>query len=326
LEFYTGVLFLTTNRVGALDEAIKSRITWISYYPPLNWAQTREIWKTNIKRVEKGNRNLDVDKNGIMKYAKQHFKRCMTENAAWNGRRIQNAFKVALALANWEAYSKEEQLQTDQLAPVDDDHHPRSTLSARHLRLYETGTRAFDSYVQSATGFTDADRAFHAMERADDYEPEENTPLISPGDGNLFPTFLASPHEELRRAASMSLVPPPTVGHARAPSPNVRPPLPGRLSSGQLVQHQRSSTFSRQNSNGTPNPAPLPRRRSSQLNNPGSMSSPVLLRPPNEHRGSMGYEFNRPHYADPEDIGTHTDETDSHDDGDALDDSYSSDN
>lgn len=319
------MLFLTTNRVGALDEAIKSRITWISYYPPLNWAQTREIWRTNIKRVEKGNKNLDVDKNGIMKYAKQHFKMSMAENAVWNGRRIQNAFKVALALANWEAYSREEQVQTEQLAPVDDDHHPRSTLSAAHLKIYAAGTRAFDGYLQMATGFTDADRAFHAMDRADDYEPEESIPLVSPGgDGNQFPSFLGSPHEDLRRASSMSLVPP--AGHARAPSPNLRPQLSPRLSSGQLLQHQRSSTFSRQSKNGTPTQTPQPRRRSSQLNNIASLSSPVIKRPPNERRGSTSHEFARQNYAEPEDIGVETEETDSHDYQEAFDDSYSSDN
>jgi hypothetical protein len=324
LEFYTGVLFLTTNRVGTLDEAIKSRITWISYYPPLNWAQTREIWKTNIKRVEKGNKNLDVDRKGIMKYAKQHFKNSVEENAVWNGRRIQNAFKVAIALAHWEAYSKEEQGQTEQLGPADDDHHPRSMLSASHLKIYATGTQAFDAYVEEATGFNDADRAFHAMERADDYVPEDGTPLGSPGgDGNQFPSFLP-PHDELRRPSSTSLVPPPT--HGRASSPSLRPQLGPRLSSSQLPQYQRSPPFSRQSTNGTPSQMPQPRRRSSQLTALSPLSPPVIKsRPGNERKSSVNHESARQSYAKHDDTGFETEETDYLVEHEAVDDYSSSD-
>ena len=109
----------------------------------------------------------------------------MAENAVWNGRRIQNAFKVATALAHWEAFSKEERGQTEQLARADNDDHRRSTLSATHFKIYATGTRAFDAYFQEATGFNDADRAFHAMERDDNFALEDGIPVISPEyDGN----------------------------------------------------------------------------------------------------------------------------------------------
>lgn len=33
LEYYAGVLFLTTNRVGSIDQAFKSRIHLSVYYP-----------------------------------------------------------------------------------------------------------------------------------------------------------------------------------------------------------------------------------------------------------------------------------------------------
>jgi len=36
LEYYTGILFLTTNRVGTFDEAFRSRIHMWLYYPPLD--------------------------------------------------------------------------------------------------------------------------------------------------------------------------------------------------------------------------------------------------------------------------------------------------
>lgn len=51
LEYFTGVLFLTTNRVGAFDEAFKSRIRISLYYPPPDWQQTDEIWKMDLRRL-----------------------------------------------------------------------------------------------------------------------------------------------------------------------------------------------------------------------------------------------------------------------------------
>jgi len=57
LEYYDGLLFLTTNRPGALDEAFKSRIHLTLYYPPLDLQQTVDIWKMNIDRLRKSKRN-----------------------------------------------------------------------------------------------------------------------------------------------------------------------------------------------------------------------------------------------------------------------------
>ncbi|MFI3136299.1 MAG: ATP-binding protein [Methylococcaceae bacterium] len=56
LEYFNGLLFLTTNRVDDIDEAIVSRcIALIKYYPPDNEAR-RQIWQVMINQF-----NLDVD-------------------------------------------------------------------------------------------------------------------------------------------------------------------------------------------------------------------------------------------------------------------------
>lgn len=245
-----------------------------------------------------------------MKYAKQHFRASVAEESVWNGRRIQNAFKVGTALANWETYGTKERGQTAQLTLVDHDNLPRSKLSARHINTYATGTRAFDKYVKEATGATDAERAFDKMERADDYISDDDIPVVSPGyDGNQFPGYQL-PHDGLRRTASTSLVPPPTQG--RAPSPNKRPLLAPRLSSSQLLQHQHSPSYSRSNTNGSPSTTPKPRRRSSQLNTLSPLSSPVIKRRPStEHRRSVDHGFMGQSHAEyEEDTGIETEETD----------------
>lgn len=43
LEYYSGILFLTTNRVGNLDGAFNSRLHVSLYCPPLGQNQTRLI-------------------------------------------------------------------------------------------------------------------------------------------------------------------------------------------------------------------------------------------------------------------------------------------
>ena len=53
LDYYNGILFLTTNRAGVLDEAFKSRIHYKIYYPDLTIEQTVDIWKLNIHRVRR---------------------------------------------------------------------------------------------------------------------------------------------------------------------------------------------------------------------------------------------------------------------------------
>lgn len=65
LEYYSGILFLTTNRVGTLDEAFKSRIHMSLYYPPLDREQTIQIFEMNIDRIEE----IDRKRHEIKKLA-----------------------------------------------------------------------------------------------------------------------------------------------------------------------------------------------------------------------------------------------------------------
>lgn len=170
LEFYTGVLFLTTNRVGVLDEAIKSRLTYTAYYPPLNAAQTRDIWKLNLRLLQERKPDLDIDDRAIMAFAKRHFEINQATNSTWNGRQIQNAFKVASALADWDdtfnAYPDNQQHSSQPAI------HRRPQLLPQHFDVIADGTRAFDIYLQEATGQNDADRAHQEMVRAHDEDFE----------------------------------------------------------------------------------------------------------------------------------------------------------
>lgn len=45
LEYYEGIIILTSNRVGTFDEAFKSRIQLAMYYPPLDQSDRLKIWQ-----------------------------------------------------------------------------------------------------------------------------------------------------------------------------------------------------------------------------------------------------------------------------------------
>ncbi|KAF9873331.1 hypothetical protein CkaCkLH20_09144 [Colletotrichum karsti] len=113
MEYYEGILFLTTNKVGSFDEAFKSRMSLALYYPPLTQDQTEKIWRVQMERTEQLSKEAAPDDNT------QHvsFNRLEIEILAkelwnlqqsrpdfkpvWNGRQIRNAFQTAVALAEW---------------------------------------------------------------------------------------------------------------------------------------------------------------------------------------------------------------------------------
>jgi hypothetical protein len=53
LEFYDGILFLTTNRIGAFDEAFISRIHVQLHYPDFDDEGRQRIWQTFMDKLER---------------------------------------------------------------------------------------------------------------------------------------------------------------------------------------------------------------------------------------------------------------------------------
>jgi hypothetical protein len=109
LEYYNGILFLTTNRVGTFDEAFTSRIHISLYYPPLSQSSTLAVFQVNLKRIqarfekkkERGEASLEIDERSINDFILGYYGR--NREARWNGRQIRNACQTALALAEFEA-------------------------------------------------------------------------------------------------------------------------------------------------------------------------------------------------------------------------------
>ncbi|KAE8442756.1 hypothetical protein EG329_002896 [Mollisiaceae sp. DMI_Dod_QoI] len=61
LEYYNGILVLTTNRVGTFDEAFKSRIQLALRYPNLDQEQRQEIWSNFFYMLRRTKEKVDID-------------------------------------------------------------------------------------------------------------------------------------------------------------------------------------------------------------------------------------------------------------------------
>lgn len=90
LEYFEGILFMTTNKVKIIDSAFKSRIHLSIAYPALDVSSRRELWATFVAKAANMtdpppwlDRQL-LDKISLVEV---------------NGREIKNVARVAHALA-----------------------------------------------------------------------------------------------------------------------------------------------------------------------------------------------------------------------------------
>ena len=60
LEYYDGILILTTNRIGTFDEAFKSRVQLALHYPKLNEDGRREVWYNFVPVPPRGRREYQL--------------------------------------------------------------------------------------------------------------------------------------------------------------------------------------------------------------------------------------------------------------------------
>ncbi|KAF2253000.1 P-loop containing nucleoside triphosphate hydrolase protein, partial [Trematosphaeria pertusa] len=144
LEYYRGILILTTNRVGTIDEAFRSRIHISLLYTPLSWDQTHAIWSSHLERLISQGRAI-TDKVIILAYAQEIWsKQVARYKVAWNGRQIRNAFQTAVALAEYEHVGASNQANTP----------TKPVLERRHFEVVADASVEFDQYLQSTLGAT----------------------------------------------------------------------------------------------------------------------------------------------------------------------------
>ncbi|KAM0563591.1 hypothetical protein ACHAPJ_001315 [Fusarium lateritium] len=166
LEFYDGILFLTTNRVGTFDDAFISRIHIQLYYPDFTDDQRQQIWQTFVDKLKRDcGSYMKLDSN-----AKRYLKSPEVRAMKWNGRDIRNgmffvqrhiphaydskAFQTAVSLAEYDAEKDD-----DGKILVNDD----------HFRAVIELSSDFKEYLDELHKKDEAQRAAFKHERYDDF-------------------------------------------------------------------------------------------------------------------------------------------------------------
>lgn len=164
MEYYNGILFLTTNRPGVIDEAVQSRVHMTLRYEALGLDQTTAIFAQNITQLRNIERKratalkvkeMDIFEEDILSFAKKHWEEHNDGIGRWNGRQIRNAFSTAASLAHFEAREK----------PGRD-----VQLRAEHFQKVQTATMVYEKYRASILSGTDGEIAKQHEARNDDFD------------------------------------------------------------------------------------------------------------------------------------------------------------
>jgi hypothetical protein len=160
LEYYSGILFLTTNRVGAIDDAFKSRLHLTLFYPRLDKSKSIKVWKMNIKRIielskereAQGKPAIEINKKRLLHFAAENY-----DYLQWNGRQIRNGFQTALALAEFEAQGKKSTS-------------PKPNIATEHFRTIALASKEFDKYLVLTHGRTEENQAHYDRVRIEEHK------------------------------------------------------------------------------------------------------------------------------------------------------------
>ncbi|OTB06589.1 hypothetical protein M426DRAFT_318656 [Hypoxylon sp. CI-4A] len=151
LEFYDGILFLTTNRVGSFDDAFISRVHVQLYYPDFDDDQRRQVWQTFIDKLAKDRGDcmrLNID-------AKDYIRGAEIKSLKWNGREIRNAFQTAVSLAEYDDEKGED---------------GKVIITDEHLRAVVELSKDFKNYLNELHKGDEGKRAERKYERLDSYD------------------------------------------------------------------------------------------------------------------------------------------------------------
>ncbi|KAK4167749.1 ATPase [Cladorrhinum sp. PSN259] len=146
LEFFDGILFLTTNRIGSFDDAFISRVHVQLYFPEFTNEQRQLVWKTFMDKLarERGDYiRLNID-------AKEYIRGAEMRAVEWNGREIRNALQTAVALAEYDAEKDEE---------------GKILVTDTHLKAVVEMSRDFKNYLNELHRGNEAKRAERRYER-----------------------------------------------------------------------------------------------------------------------------------------------------------------
>ncbi|KAI1080425.1 P-loop containing nucleoside triphosphate hydrolase protein [Whalleya microplaca] len=176
LEYYAGILFLTTNRVGVLDEAFKSRIHIALRYPKIEQKQTIKIWKNILDRLQRDNENREIkiefDRQDMLDYAETQFEKHKETESTWNGRQIRNVFQTAITLGQYERSMRllEKGLTSEEAISTGKKRWKRLKLTTKSFDIIAETAQEFEDYLYAVHGDRDLNLALEDQLRDDRYD------------------------------------------------------------------------------------------------------------------------------------------------------------
>ncbi|KAL4963722.1 P-loop containing nucleoside triphosphate hydrolase protein [Aspergillus stella-maris] len=142
LDYFQGILFLTTNRVGRFDKAIISRIHIRIGFDPLDEGSRQQIWNNHFRRLSR-NHETHGHEIRVSSDAKEFVRKSTALQALkWNGHEIRNAFKTALALACSQAKHKQ-----DCVINLTDEHLRKVVNMSQNFKVYLDREYAWVEYI-----------------------------------------------------------------------------------------------------------------------------------------------------------------------------------
>lgn len=130
LEYFQGILFLTTNRVETFDDAFQSRIHIALRYNELNQKARKAVWKMFLDKVK--------DMEGLDAVAFSDSELDILSRNQLNGRQIKNLVRTAQALALNE----------------------KEKLTMEHIKRVIEVAESFGHDLKGGTGYIDAMRSY----------------------------------------------------------------------------------------------------------------------------------------------------------------------
>lgn len=129
LEYFEGILVLTSNRVGTFDEAFKSRVQLAMHYPPLDESSRWQVWSILLKDL------LEEDEKSRYEEMKEQIS--FLARHKLNGRQIRNTINTARQLARYR----------------------KADFAYEHLEIAVDVVNEFELYIDKAKGHTDEEYA-----------------------------------------------------------------------------------------------------------------------------------------------------------------------
>lgn len=156
LEYFQGILFLTTNRVGTFDDAFLSRIHVPIHYE-FDEKERTMVWKMFFSKLEDDLSDRIEVHESARSFVKHDPDLKFLE---WNGREIRNAFQTAVALAESECMREYEEKRNKK-----DTKRKKAVLKRDHFEQVVAMSKNFREYLFKVHGQDPEKKAAGAKER-----------------------------------------------------------------------------------------------------------------------------------------------------------------